>query len=225
VPERNVLLLPDSVSDATGALLTDAGAVSFHTIRRLRPQPGDSIVVVGVGGLGHCTLRYLSLIKGLTVIAVDRDPERLAAATAAGAHYTVVANGADTGERVREITAGRGADYAIDHSASASGVETAFDCVRLRGTVAVTSCDAGTFALPLSRFSLGEYTVVGSHAASRGELETALDLAARGHVRFDDMVTHRLRLSDLPHALDLLAGRTRPTGSPPIRMLITDFAS
>lgn len=224
VPERNVLCLPDTVTSTTGALLTDAGAVTLHAIRRLRPQAGETIVLVGMGGLGHCSLRYLALVGGLTVIAVDRDPRKAEAAVSAGADHGLVAD-RYTPDKVRAITGGRGADHAIDHSGSSSGVETAFACVRLRGTVVVTSCGTQRFSIPLSRFSLGEYSIVGAHGATHDELETAIRLAAQGDVGLDDVVTHRLALSDLPHALDLLAGKAEVAGPPPIRMVVDDFTS
>lgn len=223
VPERNVIQLPDAVPDVIGALLTDAGAVSFHAIRRVRPQPGDRVAIVGLGGLGRCSLAYLTSLTAVTVIAVDRDPTKVAEAVAHGAHTGIVA-GPECRDEMLALTDGRGVDIAIEHTGSAAGARQAFDLLRLRGTLVTTSATAAELSVPLSRLSLGEFTVLGAHAALRSEIETAVRLVAEGRVDMTGIVSHRFALSELPTALAVLRGDTTLTDGPAIRMVIDDFS-
>lgn len=224
VPEVNVIPLPDAVPDETGALLTDAGAVTFHALRLARPQAGDTVAVIGLGGLGRCTLAYLNAMPAVRVIAIDRDPAKVAWAVDRGYGEGVVA-GSDTVDHLLSLTRGRGVDVAIEHSGSAAGASLGFGVLRLRGTLITTTASPADLVLPLARLSLGEFIIRGAHAALRTEIEMAIDLVARGVVDLGGIVTHRLGLSELPKALDALAGRTNLPGETLGRVVINDFAS
>lgn len=220
VPARNVIPLPSEVSDSEGAILTDAGAATYHAVRRAAPRPSEIGVVFGLGGLGQCCLRYLKLIRGVHIIAVDTQPGKLELARTSGADAVVNAASDDVPEAVRDLTGGYGADFAMEHSGVPAAVETALVSLRLHGRLVMTGCAAESFSVPMSRFSLGEFSVAGAHAATLGELHEILALVARRVVVFDDLVTHRFPLSRLPDALDILGGTAEAPDGPAIRIVI-----
>jgi len=223
VPESNVIPLPSEVPDEVGALLTDAGAVSFHALRRARPRAGDTVAVIGLGGLGRCAVSYLATMPAVRVVAIDRDPEKVNWALMRGAAHGVVAD-ARAPETVRDLTHGHGVDIAIEHSGSAAGATLGFDVLRLRGTLVTTTAGPVNLELPIARLSLGEYTILGAHAALRPDIENALGLVARGVVNLDGIVTHRLNLSQLPEALDALTGDVDLPVGPIGRITINNFS-
>lgn len=76
--------------------------------------PGDSVAVFGCGGVGTAAIAGARLAGATTVIAVDRDERKLAAALALGATHSVNASTSDPVEAVRAYTGGFGADVTID---------------------------------------------------------------------------------------------------------------
>ena len=130
--------------------LTDAGATSYHAVKRAlhRIPPGGSAVVIGAGGLGAYAIQHLLALTSAEVVAVDVSPERLAYATEIGAHHTLVGVNADTSAELHRILGGGanavfdfvGIDDTISHGLAATAKAGAFALVgagggSLRGTL------------------------------------------------------------------------------------------
>ena len=84
VPSRHVVPLGD-LDPVDVAPLTDAGLTPYHAISLSRDRIGarSTVVVIGVGGLGHVALQILRSTSGATIVAVDTDESRLEQATRA----------------------------------------------------------------------------------------------------------------------------------------------
>jgi Zn-dependent alcohol dehydrogenase len=170
--EQMVVPLPEDVpTDITAiigcAVITGAGAALYTA----GVQPGDSVAVFGVGGVGSNVLAGAKIAGADPIIAVDLDEGKLGYAKELGATHTV--NGADVNapDAIKELTDG-GVDYAFD----AIGVQAAFlqsvESVRAgvlgvgRGGTAVI-VGIGQGDLPLPRlFPIGERTIMGSMGGS-----------------------------------------------------------
>lgn len=162
--------------------LTDAGLTPYHAIRGAQEKlfPGATAVVIGAGGLGHVAIQILRATSGATVIAVDRDEEKLALAGEVGAHETLL-SGPGTAERIRALTAGEGAEVVLDFVGAQSTLDLARAVVALDGFVSIVGIGGGL--LPTGFFS----TPFGVSArapywGSRSELREVLDLARVGAV-------------------------------------------
>src|SRR4029453_1283610 len=92
--ERFVVPVPDAVSSLDAAPLTCAGVTTFAAIKAADVQPGESVAVFGIGGLGHLALQYARL-RGAVVIAVDVEDEKLDLAVELGADHIVNARRRD----------------------------------------------------------------------------------------------------------------------------------
>ena len=112
----------------TAGPLTDAGATSYHAVRRARPELGEgsTAVVIGVGGLGWFTVQILKATTPARIVAVDIDPARRAIATELGAD--VVVDG-DSGRELRDVLG------AVDVGAE-GGVDAVIDIVGTDATIA-----------------------------------------------------------------------------------------
>ena len=95
--------------------LTDAGATSYHAVRRAlhRIRPGGTAVVIGAGGLGSFAVQHLLALTAARVVAIDPVAERLAYATELGAHVTMEGVTPGTAADVLALT-GDGADAVFD---------------------------------------------------------------------------------------------------------------
>jgi propanol-preferring alcohol dehydrogenase len=116
VPDSRYLLpLPDGLSPAEAAPLTDAGLTPYHAVRRSAQKlvPGSTAVVIGVGGLGHLAIQILKATCATRVIAVDTRSDALDLALSVGAD-TVIEGGDTAARNVMAATGNRGADFVLD---------------------------------------------------------------------------------------------------------------
>ncbi|HEY1826700.1 MAG TPA: S-(hydroxymethyl)mycothiol dehydrogenase [Acidimicrobiales bacterium] len=96
---------------------------------------GDSVAVFGCGGVGVAAVAGARLAGAETIIAIDRDPSKLAAATRSGATHTVDASAVDPVEAVRGFTDGNGANVCIEAVGNPAVMEQAFYARDLAGTL------------------------------------------------------------------------------------------
>lgn len=219
-PARNAVPLPESLTDAEGAILVDACATSYHAVRRARVQPGETVLLLGLGGLGQASLRFLRLISGLRIIAVDTTEHKLDLAREAGADVVVHAGQEDTAAVVRRETGGRGVDVVVEHTGNPAAAEVGVSALRMGGRMVVAGCSPGSFSVPMVRCCLDEVNVLGSHGFTHGEILEVVALIDAGAVRFDDLVSHRLALSELPLALEMLSNPEVADREQPVRIVI-----
>ena len=79
----HVVPVPDAVTSFDAAPITCAGVTTFAALKSASPQPAETVMVVGIGGLGHLGLQY-GKVFGCRTIAVDVDDDKLALAQALG---------------------------------------------------------------------------------------------------------------------------------------------
>ncbi|MGE2735448.1 zinc-binding dehydrogenase [Mycolicibacterium vaccae] len=205
--ERLLVRLPDGLTPATAAALTDAGLTPYHAIRRSWPKmtPTSTVVVIGVGGLGHLAVQLVKATTSARVIAVDNREEALELATQMGAD-DVVPSGAMPAEVIRELTGGRGADVLLDFVGTDETIELARTAARSLGDATIVGIGGGS--VPLSFFSQPyEVSIQTTYWGSRAELGELLNLAARGLIHVE---TTTYSLDDAAQAYrDLAAGKVR----------------
>jgi alcohol dehydrogenase, propanol-preferring len=134
----------ESLDPVVAGPLMDAGATSYHAVRRVLPRlvPGSTAVVVGAGGLGGFAVQLLRALTPAQVIAVDPNPGRLAVATELGAHRVVAgvddATAApDVAAAVRDATGGEGAHAVLDFVGVDATIAAGVASVRSYGALAV----------------------------------------------------------------------------------------
>ena len=88
----HVVRVPEGVSSFDAAPLTCAGVTTYKALKVAHPQPGETAMVVGIGGLGHLGLQYAKIF-GTTTVAVDVDDAKLQLAKDLGADHVVDARG------------------------------------------------------------------------------------------------------------------------------------
>ena len=105
---------------------------------------GDSVAVIGCGGVGNAAIAGARLAGATTIIAVDVDARKLEWAADFGATHTVDARDRGRGGRIRELTGGFGADVVIEAVGRPETYEQAFYARDLAGTVVLVGVpDAG----------------------------------------------------------------------------------
>ena len=183
VPDQRFLVpLPEGLDPVTAAPLTDAGLTPYHAIRRSWPKltPDASIVLIGVGGLGHIAVQIARATTAAQVIAVDLKPDALELARKVGADHAVKSDD-DAAQRIRDLTGGRGADVVIDFVGATSTLNLARGVARNMADVTLVGIAGGE--VPVSFFSQPyEVSIATTYWGSRPELVELLALAAGGRI-------------------------------------------
>ncbi len=135
VPKNLVAKIPDNVSDREAAF-TVIGSIGLEGIRLLKPEFGETIVVVGLGLIGLITAQLL-VANGCRVVGIDFDQQKIEMARAKGVLAVNPAKGADPVQFVHEITRNVGADGVIITASTQSDevIHQACEMSRKRGRI------------------------------------------------------------------------------------------
>jgi S-(hydroxymethyl)mycothiol dehydrogenase len=166
---------------------------------------GDSVAVIGCGGVGDGAIAGAALAGAGTVIAVDTDPRKLEWAKGFGATHTVNAREQDVVEAVRTLTGGFGADVVIDAVGRPETYEQAFYARDLAGTVVLVGVPTPEMKLELplldvfGRGGALKSSWYGDCLPSR-DFPMLIDLYLQGRLDLDAFVTETIRLDQVEEA-------------------------
>jgi L-iditol 2-dehydrogenase len=206
-PLSQLRRIPDSVSFEEAAFCEPLACVingNEMTPMRL----GDDVVIVGAGPIGLLHLQ-LALRRGARAIVSDPLPARLEAARALGAHDVVDASAGDPVARVKELTAGRGADAVIVAVGAGEAAGQGLQMGAIGGRV---NFFAGTYPeveLPFdpNLVHYRQLVVTGSHDFTPHHFSTALKLIQHRIVDVRRLISHRFDLDGVREAFEMAAGR------------------
>jgi D-arabinose 1-dehydrogenase-like Zn-dependent alcohol dehydrogenase len=190
------------------AVLTDAVATPLHGLKRIaRIRPGESLVVLGVGGLGSNAVQ-LGRILGARVIAVTRSVAKQELARRLGAHEVVPAADVDPVAAVRALTGGVGADVVLQLAADARADEQAIAMAGPGGRVVLIGAALEPFSVRAAEIFWRELAVLGSRGFVPDDIRDAIDLYLAGDLDVSHLVERVRPLAEANEALDdLVAGR------------------
>jgi len=172
--------VPEGVDPLDAAPLTCAGVTTYKAVKVARPQPGETVAVFGIGGLGHLALQY-ARIFGSRVVAVDVQDDKLAMARELGAHEVVDARQGDSGEAVQALG---GADVAVVLATSPEVMEQAHRSLRRGGRLVLVGLPKDNhMSLDIFSTVLKGITVIGSIVGTRQDLAEVFALHAQGRTR------------------------------------------
>jgi propanol-preferring alcohol dehydrogenase len=173
--------LPANVDFAAVAPILCAGVTTYKGLKETEARPGEWVVILGVGGLGHVAIQYAKAM-GLKAIGLDIAEDKLKLALLAGAEHAINALDRDAVERVLEITGG-GAHGVLVTAVSTPAFAQALHMVRRKGTVSLVGLPPGEFPTPIFDIVLKRITVRGSIVGTRRDLDEAIAFAAEGKVK------------------------------------------
>lgn len=202
-PSRDAFEIPADVPAEEACVIADALTTAFHAVtRRARVETGETVVVVGCGGLGLNVVQVASLV-GARVLAVDVDPRKLALARELGASLAIDARDGDAVKRVRTETGG-GADVAVEAIGGPKTQEQALAALRTGGRLVLLGFAAENMSLPGGRVTYREITVIGTLGCRPVDFPIVLDLVRRGRLTVGPLVTHRHALASINAGFDAL---------------------
>jgi alcohol dehydrogenase len=186
------------------AVLTGVGAV----VNTARLQAGASTAVVGLGGVGLCSLLGAIAAGARDIVAVDLADDKLALARRLGATATFDAKDPDCAEQVRGATDG-GVEVAFELAGSVRALELAYRITRRGGTTVTAGLPppTATMALPAVSLVAEERTLKGSYigtAVPSRDIPRFIRLYRRGRLPVDRLMSGTLALDEINQGFDRL---------------------
>lgn len=171
-------------------------------------KPGQTVAIVGAGGVGSNIIQMAHAFGAGEIIAVDIREEKLAAARRLGATQGVNGAEGDPAAQIMELTGGRGVDVAFEALGMADTVVTAFESVREGGRVVIVGLAPASVTAPIeiTRLVRRSVSIEGSFGARmRSDLPDLIKLVAKGAVNTEQLVTQRFTLEDAGEAYAALS--------------------
>ncbi len=187
-------------------------AVMHHSAGKVHLDKTATLTVFGCGYMGLGLIHLLSRRGYDRMIAVDTNPLRLDHAKRMGAKWVIHAGNEDVSAAIAQWTHGTGADLAIEATGSAGVLDRIHEAVRPGGTVLVHGWFGGRRQVVLENWHVRDLTFHFSHPAPHeiyGRLieEVAAELAA-GRIHLTPLITHRMRLDDVPRLEEIVRSST-----------------
>ncbi len=231
VPKANTgpKVIPDGLSDEQVVFLTDIFPTGWSAVKWGKVKPGDNVVIFGSGPVGLMAQKAAWLNGAERVIAVDPLEYRLAKARSVNKVDTLNSEEDDLREKIYEMTGGRGADVAIDavgmeanrtflekakavinaEKGTPKVIEMCTEVVRRNGVVSVV----GVYASPYDNFPIHRIFDKGlimqfGQAQTHVYIDECFEMVRDGKVVLDDIITHRLPLSQASEAYDMFKQKT-----------------
>ncbi|MCA8868110.1 MAG: zinc-binding dehydrogenase [Rhodobacteraceae bacterium] len=208
-PAFGVIPIPGDLGFAEAAIITDGVSTPLHALRsRGMLRAGETVAVVGCGGLGvHAILLARMMGAGL-VIGIDTGAEARSRAKALGADLVIdPATDPDPGKVIR-AELGRGADLALEFVGRTETVEMTLRCLDTGGRAVLVGVGPGQPKLPpLMRFVGREMSVIGSFGMDKRDISDLMGLVTRGRLDLSHSVTATYPLAGINQALDRLASK------------------
>lgn len=203
---RNLVVLPDDMPLEPAALIacgvtTGIGAV----ITTARVEPGASVAVIGLGGVGLNVVQGAVLAGAARIIAVDLVPYKLELAREFGATHLIDAREGDPVERVKGLTGGWGADYAFEVIGNPATIAQAYEATRKGGVAVVVGVapEEATVAINAVGMMRTGKTLVGCNYGSVRpaiDFPRYVDLYRHGRIKLDELISRRFALDEANEA-------------------------
>jgi threonine dehydrogenase-like Zn-dependent dehydrogenase len=193
VPQQNLHVVPDAVA-TDAAVFTEPVAAAFQVPAQVDIRPADRVAVLGDGRLGNLCAQVLATLTP-HVLVVGKHRQKLDVLKSLGVATMLLADAPPGGNM----------DVVVDCTGSETGLPTALQLVRPRGTIVLKTTVAGTQNVALAQIVINEVTVVGSRC---GPFDRALAALAEGRVRVAPLISQRFDLSQGIEALE--TARTQP---------------
>jgi len=187
------------------AVMTGVGAV----INTARIRPGDSVAIIGLGGVGLNGVMGAKLGGAETIIAIDIDPSKFERAKELGATHCFDSKNKDTVQAIRDLTNG-GVDFAIDLAGVIPAMNTAYAIVRYGGSIVTAGLSPANAEFSFNHGDLvaQEKSILGSYMGSCvpvRDVPRFLNLFQQGRLPVDKLIDGKIGFDELNEGFDKLS--------------------
>jgi 2-desacetyl-2-hydroxyethyl bacteriochlorophyllide A dehydrogenase len=182
VPTANLVPIPDGVPFDAAAVMMCSTATAYHALRLASLRAGESVAIIGFGGLGASAAQLAKVMGARDVFAVDRVRDKLDLAQSFGATPAAV-------EELRDI------DIALDFAGHPPTTLAALRSLRRGGRIMIVAINLRELAIdPYRDVLANERHIIGVSDHTRDELVELLAMAAQGQLDMTPVITRRVPL-------------------------------
>ena len=179
-PANAIALIPDDLSDVDAAPLLCAGITTYNALRNSGARTGDTVVILGIGGLGHLGIQYAAK-SGYRTVAVARGKDKAPLAKQLGAHVYIDSTSQDPAKELQKLG---GATVILSTITSAKALEWTIDGLAPSGKLLVVGApEDGPIVINPFPLLLGRRTVAGWPAGTGMDSEDTLKFSALAGVK------------------------------------------
>lgn len=206
VPANGLALLPDSLPYSESAILGCAVFTAYGALKNAAEmRAGDSVAVIGIGGVGSSCLQIARAFGASEVIAVDVVDEKLDNARILGATHTINAMKEDAVDKIKEITGGMGVDIALEALGKPLTFMQCTKSIRDGGKAVMiglaSNNDIGQ--IDINRLVRRQVKIIGSYGGrARQDLPQVVKLAERGVFNLKDAISRKCKFEEANAAYD-----------------------
>lgn len=207
VSENRLTPISKTVDLEVAALMGCAVTTALSLLSNLANlRLGESIVVLGAGGVGLQVVQGAALMNAYPIIAVDLFDSKLEAAKAHGATHTINSSQLDVEEEIKKILGSTGADVAIENTGNVKVIEAAYKLTGPKGRVVLVGVPHHDQKVQIHTLPLHFGKVLtgceGGNCNPTEDIPRYLRLYEQGKLKFDKAITHRYPLEEINIALD-----------------------
>ena len=178
-PANAIALIPDDLGNVEAAPLLCAGITTFNALRNSGARAGDTVVILGIGGLGHLAVQYAAK-SGYRTVAVARGQDKGPLAKQLGAHVYIDSTTQDPAKELQKLG---GAQIIVSTLTSAKALEWALDGLAPAGKLIVVGAPDGPITINPLPLLLGRRTVAGWPSGTGMDSEDTLNFSALSGVK------------------------------------------
>jgi len=173
-PANAVAFMAPELNDADAAPLLCAGVTTFNSLRNSGARAGDTVVILGIGGLGHLAIQYAAR-SGYRTVAVARGEDKGPLAKQLGAHIYIDSTTQDPAKELQKLG---GANIILSTVTSAKALEWTVDGLAPNGKLIVVGAPDGPLVVNPFPLLLGRRTVAGWPSGTGMDSEDTLKFSA-----------------------------------------------
>ncbi len=177
--ESSCASIPDELSNFDAAPLLCAGVSTFNALRNAGARAGDTVVVLGIGGLGHLAVQFAKNM-GFYTIAIARGKDKAAFASKLGAHHYIDSESADA---VASLKATGGANVILATASSSKAITPWIDALAVAGKLLVVGIDSEPIGFRPLQIIKGHRQIMGWPGGSAKDAEDCMKFAVRFGIR------------------------------------------
>jgi len=200
-PAENLLPLDNRVPFDIGGLTSCAVITAVHAYRRARISVGDTVVVLGTGGIGQILIQILKQ-AGTRVIGMSRSQESLDIARSVGADQCIALTDKDAAAQVVESTPQQGASCLFECVGTAETTKIAAACLMRGGQIVVIGEEAEFPAIDTIQIAQRELEIIGSRNGSKQDARDAILWMAEGIIA--PPIVKRFPLEEINEGLQMV---------------------
>lgn len=174
-PANALAFIPDGLSDADAGPLLCAGVTTFNSLRNSGARPGDTVAILGLGGLGHLAVQYAAQ-SGYRTVAIARGADKGPLARQLGAHVYIDSTTQDPAQELKKIG---GANLILSTVTSAKALEWTLNGLAPNGKLLVVGApEDGAIQVNPFPLLLGRLSVAGWPSGTGMDSEDTLNFSA-----------------------------------------------